>query len=242
MALMRVEGLTVDVRVRDISVTLDEGGVLGLIGPNGSGKSTLLNAIAGIQPADGHVLLDGLRLDHLPPRQRACLVGLQPQTVDSAWSLRVRDVVALGRMPWQDEDAVFIEEAMSQAGIAALAKRKVDELSGGERARVWLARVLAGQPRVLLVDEPIANLDLHYQLQVMHLLRNYAREGKGVVIALHDLSLAARYCDRLCLLSRGRAVAQGPPGQVLTAPLLSETYGIGVHVDLQADPPVVLPR
>ena len=130
---------------------------------------------------------------------------------------------------------------MEQAGVAGLATRKVDELSGGERARVWLARVLAGRPRVLLVDEPIANLDIHYQCQVMDVLRDYAREGHGVIIAIHDLSLAARYCDSLCLLSRGKAVALGRPEQVLTAPLLSETFGIGVHVDLQSDPPVVLP-
>jgi len=241
MALMTVRRLCVGTRVREISFDLDSGEVLGLIGPNGAGKSTLLNALAGLERPGGEVIVDGRLLGRVSSRRRARLVGLQPQIVASTWSLAVEDVVALGRMPWQDEDETAIAQAIRQAGIGALVHRKVDELSGGERARVWLARVLAGRPRVLLVDEPIANLDLRYQLQVMDVLRDYARDGHGVIIALHDLSLAARYCHRLCLLNAGEAVAQGDPGQVLTAPLLSATYGIRVHVDLRAEPPVVLP-
>lgn len=152
------------------------------------------------------------------------------------------DIVALGRLPWGDQDREAMERAMTQAGVLALQGRKVDHLSGGEQARVWLARVLAGQPRVLLADEPIASLDLYHQRRVMDVLRRYAHAERAVVLALHDLSLAARYCDQLCLLDQGRVRALGTPAEVLTEANLSAVFRVPVHVDLSASPPVIIVR
>ena len=197
-----------------------------------------------IAAAQGAALLDGQPLAALPRRERARRVGWLPQAQTSAWALRVQDVVALGRLPWGDRDAASgrqaIAQAMTQTGIAALAGRPVNTLSGGEQARVWLARVLAGQPRLLLADEPIASLDLKYQRAALDTLRAYASAGRGVILAIHDLGLAARWCDRLCLLQAGRVRALGTPRQVLTGPLLTEVFDAPVHADLDADPPVVV--
>jgi iron complex transport system ATP-binding protein len=242
MALIEVRNLHVENRIADISFALEQGEILGLIGPNGSGKSTLLNSLAGITEAQGEIFLDEQLLKDIPPRIRAQRIGLLPQATQSAWSLSVDDVVALGRLPWNDNDMAAIRLAMEQAGVSDLSSRKIDQLSGGERARVWLARVLAGQPRLLLVDEPIASLDLHYQCTVMDVLRAYAHQGHGVIIAIHDLSLAARYCDSLCLLHQGRIQSQGSASEVLTEATLSTVFDIAIHVDMQSDPPIILPK
>ncbi len=241
MALIQARSLAVNHRIRGIDLNLENGELLGLIGPNGAGKSTLLNALGGTESFSGELWIEGQGAHTLTPEGRARRIGLQPQAVVSAWSLPVQEVVALGRMPWGDEDPESISEAMALAEVGSLAHRRVDELSGGERARVWLARVLAGRPRVLLADEPIASLDLHYQLAVMNILKNYARDGNGVILAIHDLSLAARYCDRICLLQGGEVIALGSPREVLTAPLLSAAFEVPVEVDLERSPPIVLP-
>ncbi len=242
MALISTDHLTVAQRLKAVSLELQRGELLGLIGANGAGKSTLLHAIAGLLSATGNITIEGRAADSIPPHERARIVGIQPQAINSAWSLTVRDIVALGRMPWGDEDETAIERAIERAGVVAFRDRNIDHLSGGERARVWLARVLAGEPEVLLVDEPIASLDLHYQLAVMEVLKNYSREQRGVIVAIHDLSLAARFCDRLCLLDKGGMIAIGTPAEVLTEALLSAAYGVPVDIDLERNPPVVLPR
>ncbi len=192
MALISTHQLTVESRLKNASVELQPGEVLGLIGPNGAGKSTLLNALAGIVEYDGIININNRAANTYDSKHRAQLVGLLPQSVNSAWSINVTDVVELGRLPWGDNDNAAIQQAVESAGIQEFSLRKIDELSGGERARVWLARVLAGQPEILLADEPIANLDIHYQIAVMDVLKKYANENHGVIIAIHDLSLAAR--------------------------------------------------
>ncbi len=240
--LVSASNLSVDTRVKSVSFSLDKGEVLGLIGPNGAGKSTLLNSLAGLEQGSGEVRIDGQAFDSLPAKRRARLLGLQPQSLNSVWSLSVADVVALGRMPWGDSDAKAIQNAMQRAGVSELAQRSIDHLSGGERARVWLARVFAGEPLALLSDEPIASLDIHYQLEVMEVLKAYANEGNGVMVAMHDLSLAARFCDRLCLMQAGEMVAKGSPAEVLTESLLSRVYGVEVEVNLEHNPPIVLPK
>ncbi len=242
MALISTDNLTVEQRLKALSLELHRGELLGLIGANGAGKSTLLHAIAGLLPAAGDITIEGRATNSIPPHERARVVGIQPQAVSSAWSLTVQDIVALGRMPWGDEDETAIERAIERAGVVAFRDRNIDHLSGGERARVWLARVLAGEPEALLVDEPIASLDIHYQLAVMEVLKNYSREQHGVIVAIHDLSLAARFCDRLCLLDKGEMVAIGIPSEVLTEARLSTAYGVPVDIDLERNPPVVLPR
>jgi iron complex transport system ATP-binding protein len=166
-------------------------------------------------------------------------VAYQPQSVEPAWSLSVRSVVALGRLPWGDEDAGMIDEAMREAGVAALADRPVDRLSGGEQARVWLARVLAGTPKIWLADEPIASLDLKYQRRVLERLRGFADAGGAVMLAIHDLPLAVRHCDRFCLLDSGGRAVIGQAEQVLTSERLSRVFEVPVRVDLAARPPLI---
>lgn len=242
MAMISVRHLHIAQRIADISFALDAGEMLGVIGPNGSGKSTLLQSLAGILEYQGRIDFDGHAVESLTPRQRAQRIGLLPQSCESAWSLSVEDIVALGRLPWGDQDPDAIQCAIDQAGVRELLGRKVDRLSGGERARVWLARVLAGQPRLLLADEPIASLDLYYQRSVMEVLRQYAKAEQGVILAIHDLSLAARYCDQLCLMHHGKVYAWGTPGTVLTEANLSAVFKVPVHVNLDSDPPIIAPR
>lgn len=242
MALIDVRHLHVGKRIADVSFSLAPGEMLGVIGPNGSGKSTLLQSMAGILKYDGSIDFDGAPIAAMPSRQRAQGIGFLPQSCESAWSLSVEDIVSLGRLPWADHDADAISSAIEQAGVAELLGRKVDQLSGGERARVWLARVLAGQPRLLLADEPIASLDLFYQRSVMEALRKYASQERAVILAIHDLGLAARYCDKLCLMSEGKVYAWGSPAAVLTEANLSAVFRVTVHVNLQADPPIVVSR
>lgn len=242
MDLITVHQLQLAPRLTDISFSLSAGEMLGIIGPNGSGKSTLLHCLAGLLKYRGEIRYQGQSIARLAPRIRAQRIGLLPQSCNSAWALRVADIVALGRLPWGDGDEGAVDRAIRQAGIEALQTRQIDHLSGGEQARVWLARALAGQPELLLADEPIASLDLCHQRSVMETLRQYADEGQGVILAIHDFSLAARYCDRLCLMRDGRLVAFGTPAEVLTESRLSEVFQVPVHVDLTARPPVIVPR
>ncbi len=242
MDLMTINRLSVGQRLQNVDLNLAAGEVLGLIGPNGAGKSTLLNAIAGLLASTGRIEFEGQPLDQYTALERARLIALQPQFLESAWALSVHDIVSMGRLPWADSDQQIIQQAMQQTNVLDLSRRPVNQLSGGERARVWLARVLANQARILLVDEPVANLDIHYQRDVMQVLRDYAEQGHAVMIALHDLSLAARYCDRLCLLDQSQLVSCGQVQEVLTEDLLKQVFKVDVFIDLTAQPPVVLSR
>ena len=242
MDLMTINRLSVGQRLQNVDLNLAAGEVLGLIGPNGAGKSTLLNAIAGLLASTGRIEFEGQPLDQYTALERARLIALQRQFLESAWALSVHDIVSMGRLPWADSDQQIIQQAMQQTNVLDLSRRPVNQLSGGERARVWLARVLANQARILLVDEPVANLDIHYQRDVMQVLRDYAEQGHAVMIALHDLSLAARYCDRLCLLDQSQLVSCGQVQEVLTEDLLKQVFKVDVFIDLTAQPPVVLSR
>lgn len=240
MDLMTLQNLCVKERIVDINLHLIKNQIMGLIGPNGAGKSTLLNAIAGALEYSGQVRLSGEDIRCMSPDIKAQRIALQPQFIESAWALSVHDIVSMGRIPWGDSDQQIIHRVMQQANVEQFARRRVNELSGGERARVWLARVLANEPQILLVDEPVANLDIHYQQQVMQMLREFAQAGHTVLIAIHDLSLAARYCDRLCLLHQGKQVVTGSVKQVLHSELLSTVFDVPVYVDLKNNPPVVM--
>lgn len=242
MELIRATGLGVDERLLGVDLTLNAGEVLGIIGPNGSGKSTLLNCLAGIQKHRGQLDITGQPERHMSANQRARQVALLPQSSQSAWALSVANIVTLGRLPWGDEDADKIQHAMHQAGVWQWHDRRIDQLSGGEQTRVWLARVLAGEPRVLIADEPVASLDLYYQRHILELLRTYAGEGRGVLVSIHDLALAARYCDRLCLMHQGHLYRTGTPQQVLTPEHLAEVFNVEVHVDFSVWPPIIQPR
>ena len=242
MDLINIQQLQVGKRLMDINLNLAAGEMLGVIGANGAGKSTLLNCLAGVLPYKGDIRLAGTPLATLPERQRAQQIGFLPQSSHSAWALSVRDVISLGRLPWGDTNAEAIAQAAAVAQVQDWLDRQVDQLSGGQQARVWLARVLAGQPRVLLADEPVASLDLFHQQNVLRLLRRYAQTGRAVMLSIHDLSLAARYCDRLALLHQGQLLAFGTPAEVLTGPHLQQAFQVDAHIDLHSDPPIIVPR
>jgi iron complex transport system ATP-binding protein len=242
MDLIDVRDLHCPSRLHAVSLTMEAGEMLGVIGPNGSGKSSLLQCLAGLLDYRGEILFEGQVLAEMPHRQRARRIGYQPQSSESVWALSVQDVVMLGRLPWDDRDTEAVHQAVRQTGIETLLTRRVDRLSGGEQARVWLARVLAGQPRLLLADEPIASLDLLHQRSVMDALRTYADHGQGVMLAIHDFGLAARYCERLCLMRNGAVHALGTPAEVLTEQTLSEVFQVPVYVNLAANPPTVALR
>lgn len=222
--------------LRGIDAVLRPGRVTAILGPNGSGKSTLVRTCAGLlAPDTGNVTLDGVALDRFPPRERARRIGYLPQEATVHWDLRVADLVALGRLPHRapfaglsPEDHAAIDAAIEATGIRPLADRLVTQLSGGERARVLLARVLAGQPQWLLADEPLASLDPVHQLDLLDRLGALAADGMGVVIVLHDLVQAARAADDVLLLRDGRPVAFGPASETLAHVPLRAAFGVEV--------------
>jgi len=225
--------------VSGVTCAIERGEVLAVCGPNGAGKSTLLRAAASlVKVHSGSISLDGKPLQAIRPGERArqlAYVAQQPATPDA---FLVREIVALGRIPHAPflgtesaADRAAVARAMGRAGVTEFAARPLSQLSGGERQRVSIARALAQEPQVLLLDEPTSNLDLRYQASVLALVRQLAREeGLSAVVVLHDLSLAALFCDRLLLLSEGRVVRQGAPGEVLAEELLTGTYGTPLRV------------
>ncbi|MDX6765431.1 MAG: ABC transporter ATP-binding protein [Candidatus Methylacidiphilales bacterium] len=225
--------------LHEVDFHLAPGGLHGLIGPNGAGKTTLLRVLAGlVPPQEGNLSLDGTDWTRIDRATRARTAGYLPQNGTCHWPLTVERLVELGRIPHQgsssallSHDHAAVERALEETDTRSLRTRPVTELSGGERARVFLARVLAGQPRVLLIDEPLAGLDLYHQLQVMELLRAIATEpGRLVTVVMHDLSLALRYCTTLTLLDAGRRLWTGAPEALLQTDLLNRVF----RVDLQA--------
>ncbi len=244
-AALRVEHLRVrfdgTAVLDDVSLSVRAGELVGLVGPNGSGKTTLLRAVAALIPAEGNVWLAGTELEQLSPKsiaRRAARVA-QSTTIEPALALSVEEVVLAGRAPhlgrWQWErshDHAAAQQAMQRTITRHLIDRLVAELSGGERQRVLVARALAQQPRLLLLDEPTANLDLAHQIRVLGLVRSLAnQDGLAAVAAIHDLELASRFCDRLVLLHRGQIVADGPPATVLSTERLSAVYGVQAVVE-----------
>lgn len=227
--------------LRGVSLAVDRGEVVGLIGPNGAGKTTLLRLMANLlSPDTGDIRWDGRPVEEMAPRERARYLAYLTQGAPAHWPLAVERVVELGRIPhrawWQRlsaDDQSAVDLAIAQADIERLRGRVVTTLSGGERARVMLARVFATCPALILADEPVASLDPFHQLQVMHSLREHAAGGGGVLVVLHDLNLASRFCDRLVLLDRGRVVTRGSVRDVLGNPALAATYS--VHIDVVED-------
>lgn len=220
--------------VADVGFIAPSGAVTALIGPNGAGKSTLLSALLGLVPATGTARFEAHDLPAMPRRDRARMVAFVEQSASTEERLTVRDVVALGRIPheasWQSqpspEDAAIVDGALAETGMTSFSTRHFNTLSGGEQQRVHLARALAQEPRLLLLDEPTSHLDISGQLQLLALLRRKAASGMTVLLALHDLNLAARFCDHLVVLSNGHLAAEGSPANVLTPALLSAVYGV----------------
>jgi iron complex transport system ATP-binding protein len=218
--------------VEGASLSLKRGEVVALVGPNGAGKTTLVRALAGLLPAEGRVLLQGRALHSYAARERAQRIAYLPQGHVFHWPVPVAAVVALGRHPHadmfspvSDDDRAAVKRAVDATGIASLATRSIVTLSGGERARVALARALATEAPVLLADEPTVSLDPRHQLIVMQLLRRAAQNG-AVLAVVHDLLLAARFADRVIVMDRGRLVADAPPAQALAAGRVAEVFGV----------------
>ena len=212
---------------------------VGVIGPNGSGKSTLLRCLyAWHVPSSGAVMLDGTDLTFIAPGRRAQAVAVLAQHAEAGLGLSVGEVVALGRLPHQRawgrseaEDAAAVQDALGAVGLSAWHARPFAPLSGGEKQQVLFARALAQRPALLILDEPTNHLDIRHQLE---LLRAAQALGVSVVITLHDLNLAARWCDRLCLLEAGRIRRTGPPEAVLTPELIGAVYGVHVERDMDS--------
>ena len=233
-----------------VSVDVRVGELLVLVGPNGAGKSTLLAALSGDQNVQsGTVHLDDRDVDTWTPLQMAQRRAVLPQQNTVGFSFTARQVITMGRSPWartsrSDEDVTAVAEAMRICDVEPFADRPFTALSGGERARVALARVLAQRTETILLDEPTAALDLGHQETVMRLARDRARAGTAVVVVLHDLALAAAYADRIVVLENGRVAADGPPREVLAPELLTRVYGHPVEVIAHPETgtPLVLPR
>jgi iron complex transport system ATP-binding protein len=216
-----------------VDLAFAPGAVTAVLGPNGAGKSTLLSCLAGLRrPQSGEARLGGRSLAMLPDKERARLLGYLPQSPEIAWSVDVRTFAGLGRTARlnafgpSEADRVAVERALQVTQLVDLADRDVTTLSGGERARAHIARVLAGEPRWLIADEPLTGLDPSHQLDAADLMRAFARAGGGVVVTLHDLAFAARLADRVVVLAGGRVLADGTPTEALAPEILARAYAI----------------
>jgi iron complex transport system ATP-binding protein len=235
--------------LRGVDLVVRAGEVVALVGPNGAGKSTLLNVLTGdLDASAGDVLVDDEPLSSWSHAELAMRRAVLPQQVTMTFPFSVTDVVRMGRAPWartplEDDDDAVVAAAARQTDVAHLMARRFPSLSGGERARAALARVLAQQTQLLLLDEPTAALDVHHQELVLEVARQRAVAGDGVIVVLHDLGLAAAHADRVAIIAEGKIVADGPPGEVLTGTTLSAVYqhDIEVIAHPRTGEPLVLP-
>jgi iron complex transport system ATP-binding protein len=218
--------------LRGVSATVEPGTVLGLVGPNGAGKTTLLRATNGtLSPDAGRVLVGGDRVDRLDSAAASRRVATVPQDDGVRFAFSVREVVAMGRYPHRsrfghDPDPGAVDRAIERTDLAGLADRRIDAVSGGQRRRALLARALAAEAPVLALDEPTASLDVDHAVRTLELVRRAVADGRTAVAAVHDLDLAARFCDELLVVADGRALARGPPEEVLTADTVREAFGV----------------
>jgi iron complex transport system ATP-binding protein len=232
--------------LRGLDLDLRPGQITAILGPNGAGKSTLLKCLTGlIEPSAGHVYLGDSDLTHMQARARAKRIGYLPQSPTIAWAVTVKSLVALGRTPHSgafgltDKDHHAVERALETCALQAFSERDVTTLSGGERARVLIARVLAGEPDWMLTDEPFGGLDPGHRLDVSAVFRRFTDAGGGIVITLHDLDTAIRLADRIIVLSDGRVIADGAAMQALTPEILARAYGITARVIDTTNGPII---
>ncbi len=225
--ILAAHNLSITNRLANVTLALEPGTITAICGPNGAGKSTLLEALAGLLDPDlGQVRLGDTRLAAMTSLQRARSLGYLPQAAEIAWDLPVRALVELGRMPHRDCHAEPVDAALAALDLTGFAGRRVQSLSGGETARVMLARVLAGEPQWILADEPLAALDLVHQLALLAHLRRVAEAGVGVVLVLHDLALAMNHADRAVVFQTGRVAADGPCEDALDHPVIERVWNV----------------
>lgn len=251
--ILRAEGVVAGYGapvLHGVTCAVVPGSLLAVVGPNGSGKTTLLRALLGLlPPTEGKVTLDGRDLAGWPRREVARTVGVVTQREDPAFPLPVEEAVLLGRYPHlgalaapRAADLASVERAMERADVTALRGRPTDRLSGGEAQRVRLARALAQEPALLLLDEPTTSLDVRHEMQLFELVRGLADQGLGALVVTHHLNLAARFADRMLLLDEGRPVARGTPAEVLTEETISRVFAWPVALATWSDgSPQVVP-
>jgi len=243
MLTLRLENVYLGYRdhnvLTDVNLEVKPGEILGIIGPNGSGKSTLIKGMSRIiEPSSGQIFIDGSKIDKLKYKDLAKLVAIVPQNAGLPPLFTAIEVVMLGRTPHlgllryeSEADLTIVKEAMKATNTIHLAERRIGELSGGEKQRLVIARSLAQEPKIMLLDEPTSNLDIKYQIETLDLVYQLCREQKLIVVAaLHDLNLAAQYCDRLVMLNEGRVYGQGIPEEIVNSKIIKEVYGADVHV------------
>ena len=252
-ALLTAQGVNVTlasrVVLKNVSLSLASGHLVALVGPNGAGKTTLLRALAGLIPSDGTIQVGGDALSSLPLRERAKRFGYLPQGHMVHWPLPARDIVALGRYPHgatdparlPPRDAEAVLRAMQAVDVMEFSERRVTELSGGERSRVALARVLAVEAPVILADEPTSSLDPRHQIDVMKTLRLATGKGALVIVVTHDLGLAARFADTILVLSDGRLVSQGAPSDALSEAVMADVFRISAYRAVYQHEAVIVP-
>lgn len=254
MPLLSVENLTFrygdNTVLKDISLELDSGGFLGLLGPNGSGKTTLLKCISGVKkPTGGSVYIEGRRLQELSRKEIAQVIACVPQGVEAGFEFSVREFVMMGRTPYikpfrkeSRNDISIVSQAMESTGVLSLADRNFGELSGGEKQRVVIAQALAQQPKLLLLDEPASYLDISHEMEIFDLIRELNCNHRiAVMVVLHDLNMASRYCKSLVLLRRGTVFARGSPKDILTPGNIREVYNAEVEVVQSNGKDIIVP-
>lgn len=218
--------------LEDFSLEFVEGCLHGVLGPNGSGKSTLLKTLSGIwRPSSGDILWKGESLLHKERQAISRLISLVPQSLLPAFDFLVQDMVAMGRYPyqsnyWEATESPVVQEAMRLVDVWHLRHRLVTQLSHGERQRVYIARALASEAPILLLDEPTASLDVRHEIEIWQLLETFAAQGKVIIVSTHNLALAERYCQQIAVLNRGRCVGSGLFSDLMTPTLLQEVFGI----------------
>ncbi len=251
--MLTAEGLSVRLGgvsvIEGITLSMTGGEMIGVLGPNGAGKSTFARSLVGLVPrAAGRVTLDAQDIEGIPAAALARRIAYVPQAYAVHWPITVARLVGLGRLPHLGPfsritaiDRAAIEQAMRDTGTTHLANRTATELSGGELARVMLARALSTEAKALIADEPLTSLDPSHQLEIMALLRAHAESGALVIVVLHDLSVAARFCDRLLMIDHGRLIGDGRPADVLTDAMLAKVYGITAWRGTAGGKPLLVP-
>jgi iron complex transport system ATP-binding protein len=216
--------------LHEVDVHLKTGQITAICGPNGAGKSSLLSSLAGLlEIAEGSVTLADQELEKIPLAEKARSIGYLPQAAEVAWDVAVENLVRLGRLPYRDRGDEAVEQAIAAMDLTELRTRPASTLSGGEKARALLARVLAGEPQWILADEPLSALDLSHQLALLRQLRASAEQGCGVVLVLHDLAMAMNHADRVLVLKEGRLIADGLPQISLSEDIIADVWGVSAR-------------